>query len=226
MFQFPSSGIVHPKSREKARSPRSRSKFQFPSSGIVHPKNSDGGQPKRAVIVSIPFKRDRPSKGRKSTNMNEKGLSFNSLQAGSSIQRNLNFVVEGVTEKGFNSLQAGSSIQSCDARGFGYFCRPCFNSLQAGSSIQSINKEVTISMEWGQFQFPSSGIVHPKEVKAKSRKYGRATFQFPSSGIVHPKRPHFGATGHAPPETENQTRPDRGFFFGKIWGENRPEPCK
>ena len=53
-----------------------------------------------------------------------------------------------------------------------------------------------------------------------------AIVSIPSKRERTSKETHFGATGHAPPETENQTRPDRQIFSAKILCENRPEPCK
>ena len=109
-FQFPSSGKYHPKpstwtnEEEEVTSFNSlqagntiqsrcwelgvthRLKFQFPSSGKYHPKKVVAVVVLIGVLVSIPFKREIPSKEKGGIMTLGKEISFNSLQAGNTIQ--------------------------------------------------------------------------------------------------------------------------------------------
>ena len=87
--------------------------------------------------VSIPFKRETPSKRMMRTYRKPFGFTC------------------------FNSLQTGNSIQTIGSDWIKVALLFSFNSLQTGNSIQTRKKRnISISTE-RQFQFPSNGKLHP-----------------------------------------------------------------
>ena len=114
--------------------------FQFPSNGKAYPKRSVALLQLTKMFsskVSIPFKRESVSKGRKRWSLSASMLSFNSLQTGKRIQRRLWRLLRHRNYFGFNSLQTGKRIQRCE-RGMIVFYAAMM------------------------FQFPSNGKAYPK----------------------------------------------------------------
>ena len=113
-----------------------RCKFQFPSSGKVHPKICPIRIGIRLLRVSIPFKRESPSKENPGKEWRRENGGFNSLQAGKSIQR----------PRCTKSRQHPSQVSIPFKR-------------ESPSKVKGTSEESLKSLE---FQFPSSGKVHPK----------------------------------------------------------------
>ena len=114
------------------------------------------------VAVSIPFKRETPSKRQPSWCQPQlRWLSFNSLQTGNSIQTSI-ITLAAVT------LVVG------------------FNSLQTGNSIQTITDDSSPRRKIGKFQFPSNGKLHPNLFEVAVASMIVVMFQFPSNGKLHP----------------------------------------
>ena len=87
--------------------------------------------------VSIPFKRESVSKGKRSRPKISASSCFNSLQTGKRIQSNMR---PSCTIKifCFNSLQTGKRIQRRKGYCESVLYTPGFNSLQTGKRIQSV----------------------------------------------------------------------------------------
>ena len=160
--------------------------FQFPSSGKVHPNLEDFVVEVVDGGVSIPFKRESPSKREYDTN----GLiigneSFNSLQAGKSIQT----LIGEFTKRGRIEFQFPSSGKvhpnvaltiGCGIKGFVSIPFKRESPSKLGITRPLLAKCIS----W--FQFPSSGKVHPNLLLIGCGEYEGDKFQFPSSGKVHP----------------------------------------
>ena len=119
------------------------SQFQFPSNGKAYPKRID----KQARLPGL--------------------QSFNSLQTGKPIQRNIPSSQSSLTDS--------------------------FNSLQTGKPIQSLNKEKFLARKGILFQFPSNGKAYPKFILLVCPFNCGLRFQFPSNGKAYPKNYRFGA---------------------------------
>ena len=114
-------------------------------------------------------------------------FSFNSLQAGKSIQTNIEEgLIIGGTEVSIPFKRESPSKQSIELS-LEALGGTCFNSLQAGKSIQTSeafeftvgNKEVSIPFKR---ESPSKLEQHTNIGAAD------VVFQFPSSGKVHPNK--------------------------------------
>ena len=114
--------------------------FQFPSNGKVYSK-----------------------KRRKSMNLFQENLGFNSLQTGKCIQSIWHISLQPRFRRCFNSLQTGKCIQRRMALGYTKHCGTTgFNSLQTGKCIQSIIRIERDNEIVSEFQFPSNGKVYSK----------------------------------------------------------------
>ena len=199
------------RTKEKEKEEKKEEEFQFPSNGKAYPKTIMGiivVWPFRTV--SIPFKRESISKGkRKTVGPGGQSQGFNSLQTGKHIQSHFSFMSRSNGYNGFNSLQTGKHIQRHNA---------CHESNWPRVSIpfkrESISKERLVRKQPGPgywFQFPSNGKAYPKSILAggmtnltrvsipfkresisKGLVSGKYTityneFQFPSNGKAYPK---------------------------------------
>ena len=114
--------------------------------------------------VSIPFKRESPSKHDYATNSREPGDGFQFPSSGKVHPNMLSQTCSRVTENGFQFPSSGKvHPNSILSDSINCYCES-FNSLQAGKSIQTeIWKKVKGIIQ--EFQFPSSGKVHPNLIK-------------------------------------------------------------
>ena len=111
-FRFPSTGKVLGKVGANLLNRRFGSRFQFPSNGKVHEKSLCAEKRKaQGKKVSIPFKREGTWKVTPTRTPTTVAISFNSLQTGRYMERELKAVVSERIDS-FNSLQTGRYMES------------------------------------------------------------------------------------------------------------------
>ena len=89
LFQFPSNGKVYPKGAPGCPSPGGQGKFQFPSNGKVYPKRKSDRDGMGGTLFQFPSNGKVYPKVTVTVNIIHNGVSFNSLQTGKYIQRQL-----------------------------------------------------------------------------------------------------------------------------------------
>ena len=139
------------------------SKFQFPSSGKLLPNSTPSSvTPVRILLVSIPFKRETPTKHillvrevnrairvsipfKRETPTKHKHKSpppaglqeFQFPSSGKLLPNSVGGIYKHLSRGSFNSLQAGNSYQTTEGNGGAATHNDGFNSLQAGNSYQT-----------------------------------------------------------------------------------------
>ena len=110
-FQFPSNGKVDPKP-DNNEDNNEEGKFQFPSNGKVDPKRTFAGTIRYLLQkVSIPFKRESGSKGLHTIVGTCTGIQFQFPSNGKVDPKPNNVQTSFILWKSFNSLQTGKWIQ-------------------------------------------------------------------------------------------------------------------
>ena len=171
LFQFPSNGKLHPNLGNEESIEIKNSGFQFPSNGKLHPNKLDGqGGRLYQVNVSIPFKRETPSKLSIINGGNGGFRPMFQFPSNGKLHPNIfPAETEFKWQPSFNSLQTGNSIQTTKRTPLKRQITDCFNSLQTGNSIQTRFPLVFIwDISWW-FQFPSNGKLHPNLLSKEYR---------------------------------------------------------